>query len=280
MGELDGKIALITGAGRGQGRSHALHLAEAGADIIAIDICKDIDGIFYPMSTASELAETQKAIEALDRRVVALQADVRDAAQLETAVAAGVEELGGLDIVIANAGVFPVSPERQPADPLLRARLWKQTLDTNITGTWNTLEATTPILVEQGRGGAVVVTGSIAAAKGLTYADVGLTAYVVSKHALTGLVRGYAKDLAEFKIRVNAVEPTGVHTMMIDNPIVAARVTEDPAMGALFQNALPIDAIDTADVSQAVLYLVGESGRYITGSRLVIDAGHNLVAPG
>src|SRR5260370_4055997 len=182
------------------------------------------------MSTASEVAETQKALEALDRRVVALQADVRDAAQLEAAVAAGVEDLGGLDIVIANAGVFPVSPERQPADPLLRARLWKQTLDTNITGTWNTLEATTPILVEQGRGGAVVVTGSIAAAKGLTYADVGLTAYVVSTHALTRLVRGYAKDLAAVKIPGNGVEPTRVHTMVSDNPIGAPPATEEPAM--------------------------------------------------
>jgi SDR family mycofactocin-dependent oxidoreductase len=280
MGELDGKIALITGAGRGQGRSHALHLAAAGADIIAIDVCKDVDGIPYPMSTHSDLAETQKLVEALGCRVVARQADVADAAQLEAAVAAGVEELGGLDIVIANAGVFPISQERRPADSRVRTRLWKQTLDTNITGTWNTLEATTPILVEQGRGGAVVITGSIAAAKGLTYRDVGLTAYVVSKHALTGLVRGYAKDLAEFNIRVNAVEPTGVHTMMIDNPVVGARIDDDPAMAVLFQNALPVDAIDVADVSRAVLYLVGESGRYITGSRLVIDAGHNLVATG
>jgi len=280
MGQLDGKVALITGAARGQGRSHALHLAREGADIIAIDICGGLEGVSTPPATPADLEETRAGVEALDRRVVAAKADIRDVKELREAVNAGVSELGGLDIVCANAGVFALNRERRPKDARLRAAIWNSTIDTNLTGTWHTLECTVPILIEQGRGGSIVVTSSTAGLRAYTYRDTAITAYVASKHALTGLVRGYAKDLAEYGIRVNAIHPTGVHTLGIDNDVVGARVEEDPGLLEVVTNALPVDAIDVEDVSRGLLYLVGESGRYITGTGLVIDAGFTLVANG
>ncbi len=280
MGQLDGKVALITGAARGQGRSHALRLAEEGADIIAVDICKQIDSVNYPLATLDDLAETAHLVEALDRRIVTQQADVRDLAQLKEAVSAGVAELGRLDIVSANAGIFCIDVEPQPSDPMKRAAVWKDTIDTNLTGAWHTLEATVPILIEQGRGGAIIITSSTAGLKGSTYNDLALTAYVAAKHGLTGLMRGYAKDLAPYSIRVNTVHPTGVHTMMPENPTMAKRIEVEPDLVKVMANALPIDAVDPVDISNAVLYLAADSGRYVTGVALSVDAGFNVVAGG
>jgi SDR family mycofactocin-dependent oxidoreductase len=280
MGQLDGKVALITGAARGQGRSHAIRLAQEGADIIAIDICEQIGSVSYPMSTLDDLKETQHQVEALDRRIVTQQADIRDLQQLRGAVSAGVAELGGLDIVSANAGIWCVHPEQQPSDPAVRAAIWKDTIDTNLTGAWHTLEATVPILVEQGRGGAVVITSSTAGLKGSTYNDLSLTAYVAAKHGLTGLMRGYAKDYAQYSIRFNTVHPTGVHTPMPENEIMAGRLEKDPDLLKVMANALPVDAVDPVDISNAVLYLVADSGRYVTGVTLSVDAGFNVVAAG
>jgi SDR family mycofactocin-dependent oxidoreductase len=281
MTELDGKVALITGAARGQGRSHAIHLAREGADIIAIDLAGQIPSVTAPLSRPEDLEQTKKEIEALGRRIVTKQADTRDFDQLEAAVTEGIAELGsGLDIVLANAGIFAIAPEAQPRDHALRAAIWKETLDVNVTGTFNTLEITAPLLAEQGRGGVIVVTSSTAGLKGYTYRDLALTAYVTSKHALTGLVRGYATDFAKYNVRVNSIHPTGVHTMGIDNAVVSQRVNDDPGLLTILQNALPIDALDVEDVSRGILYLVGEGGRYITGSALVIDAGFNLVGNG
>lgn len=280
MGQLTGKVALITGAARGQGRSHAVRLAEEGADIIALDICGQIPSVSAPMSTPDDLKQTQHLVEALDRRIVTQIADVRDLDQMRGAVAAGVAELGGLDIVSANAGIWAVHPEAQPADPAVRAAIWKDTIDTNLTGVWHTLEATVPILVEQGRGGAVVITSSTAGLKGSTYNDLSLTAYVAAKHGLTGLMRGYAKDYAKHSIRFNTVHPTGVHTPMPQNDIVAGRIERDPELMKVMANALPVDAVDPVDISNAVLYLVADSGRYVTGVTLSVDAGFNVVAGG
>lgn len=280
MGQLDGKVALVTGAARGQGRSHAIRLASEGADIIAIDICRQIDSVAYDLSKEEDLSETQRLVEKLDRRVVAKVADTRDLAQLQEAVSAGVAELGRLDIVCANAAIFCIQNEAQPPDPDLRARIWKDTLDVNLTGTWHTLEATVPILVEQGRGGAIIVISSTAGLKGSTYNDLGLTAYVAAKHGLTGVVRGYAKDLATHSIRVNSIHPTGVHTVMAENDTMAARVETDPDLLRVMANALPVDAIDPVDISNGIVYLAADSGRYITGVSLSIDAGFNVVGGG
>jgi SDR family mycofactocin-dependent oxidoreductase len=279
MGQLDGKIAFITGAARGQGRSHALRLAEEGADIIAVDICEQIESVSYPMSTVEDLKETQRQVEALGRRIVTQKADVRDLEQLRTAVAAGIGELGGLDIVCANAAIWCIHPEAQPSDPAVRAAIWKDTIDVDLMGVFHTLEATVPILVEQGRGGAVVITSSTAGLKGSTCNDLSLIAYVAAKYGLTGLMRGYAKDYAAHSIRFNTVHPTGVRTPMPENEIVAARIERDP--GHLpTANALPVDAVDPVDISNAILYLVADSGRYVTGVTLSVDAGYNVVAGG
>jgi NAD(P)-dependent dehydrogenase (short-subunit alcohol dehydrogenase family) len=188
--------------------------------------------------------------------------------------------LGGLDIVSANAGIFCINPEAQPSDPAVRAAIWKDTLDTNLTGAWHTLEATVPILVEQGRGGAVINTSSTAGLKGSTYNDLALTAYVAAKHGLTGLMRGYAKDYASHSIRFNTVHPTGVHTPMPENEIMGGRIERDPDLLKVMANALPIDAVDPVDISNAVLFLAADSGRYITGVTLSVDAGFNVVAGG
>jgi SDR family mycofactocin-dependent oxidoreductase len=280
MGQLDGKVAFITGAARGQGRSHALRLAQEGADIIAVDICAQVDTVNYPLSTLEDLKETAQQVEALDRRIVTRQADVRDARQLKDAVAAGVAELGRLDIVCANAGIFCIDVEAQPSDPDRREAIWRDTLDTNLTGVWHTLEATVPVLVEQARGGAIIITSSTAGLKGSTYNDLPLTAYTAAKHGLTGLMRGYAKDLAPYSIRVNTVHPTGVHTMMPENETMAKRIELDPDLLKVMANALPVDAVDPVDISNAVLYLAADSGRYVTGVALSVDAGFNVVAGG
>jgi SDR family mycofactocin-dependent oxidoreductase len=280
MGQLDGKVALITGAARGQGRSHAIRLAQEGADIIAVDICAQVDTVNYPMSTPDDLKETATLVEALDRRIVTRQADIRDLAQLREAVNAGVAELGGLDIVSANAGIFCIDVDPQPSDPARRAAVWQDTIDTNLTGTWHTLEATVPILIEQGRGGAIIITSSTAGLKGSTYNDLSLTAYTAAKHGLTGLMRGYAKDLAPYSIRVNTVHPTGVHTMMPENETMAKRIEKDPDLIKVMANALPVDAVDPLDISNAVLFLAADSGRYVTGVALSVDAGFNVVAGG
>jgi SDR family mycofactocin-dependent oxidoreductase len=280
MGQLDGKVAFITGAARGQGRSHAIRLAQEGADIIAVDICAQIDTVNYPMSSLEDLKETARQVEALDRRIVTRQADVRDARQLKDAVAAGVAELGRLDIVCANAGIFCIDVEAQPSDPERREAIWRDTIDTNLTGVWHTLETTVPILIEQGRGGAIIITSSTAGLKGSTYNDLPLTAYVAAKHGLTGLMRGYAKDLAPYSIRVNTVHPTGVHTMMPENETMAKRIEKDPDLIKVMANALPVDAVDPVDISNAVLYLAADSGRYVTGVALSVDAGFNVVAGG
>jgi SDR family mycofactocin-dependent oxidoreductase len=272
MGSLDGKVALVTGAARGQGRSHAIGLAKEGASIIAVDVCKQIDSVTYPLATSEDLQETVAEIEKLDQRAVAREADVRDNDALVAAITEGVAELGGLDIVVANAGVWEVQLD-EPTDYAERRKIWQDTLDINLTGVWNTVEAVTPILKDQGRGGAIVMTCSIQGLKGAGNNDISLTAYTASKHGLVGLMRTTAQDLAPHSIRVNTVHPTGVLTPMIANEIVPAYGEKHPQLGDLMGNALPVDVIEPQDVTNAVLFLVADTGKYITGVTLPVDAG-------
>jgi SDR family mycofactocin-dependent oxidoreductase len=272
VGRLDGKIALVTGAARGQGRSHAVAMAREGASIIAVDICRQIETVTYPLAGSEDLAETAREVEALDRRCVTAEVDVRDRDALHAAITHGVDSLGGLDIVIANAGVWEVHLD-EPTDPAERAAIWRDTLDINLTGVWNTVESTAPILVDQGRGGAMVFTCSIQGLKGAGNNDISLTAYTASKHGLVGLMRCTAQDLAPHSIRVNTVHPTGVLTPMIANEVVPAYAEKHPRLAAVMSNALPVDVVDPHDVSEAVLFLVSDSGRYITGVTLPVDAG-------
>ena len=266
-GRVAGKVAFITGAARGQGRSHAIRLAEEGADIIAVDICRDYGTVPYAMATEADLAETVKAVEALDRRIVATQADVRDAVALKAAVDDGVAQLGRLDIVSANAGICTV----QSWDEVTPA-VWQDTLDTNLTGVWNTMVVSVPHLIAAG-GGSIICTSSTAGIKGLPY----LAPYVAAKHGVVGIARTMANELAIHKIRVNTVHPTGVDTPM-GNGLggLEPLINRDPNLGPIYMNTLPVETVDPRDISNAVLFLASDEARYVTGLEFTVDAGNTI----
>jgi SDR family mycofactocin-dependent oxidoreductase len=266
-GRVAGKVAFITGAARGQGRSHAIRLAEEGADIIAVDICRDYGTVPYAMATDADLAETVKAVEALDRRIVATRADVRDAAALKAAVDDGVAQLGRLDIVSANAGICTV----QSWDEVTPA-VWQDTLDTNLTGVWNTMVVSVPHLIAAG-GGSIICTSSTAGIKGLPY----LAPYVAAKHGMVGIARTMANELAIHKIRVNTVHPTGVDTPM-GNGLAGLEplINRDPNLGPIYMNTLPVEIVDPRDISNAVLFLASDEARYVTGLEFTVDAGNTI----
>ena len=277
MGKLEGKVALITGAARGQGRSHAVRLAQEGADIIAADICQPIDSAGYPMATLEDLAQTVKEVEALDRRIVATQVDVRDSAALRGAVEQGVAELGGLDIVLANAGIHGLgSPEPE------QDKLFRDIIEVNLTGVWNTVSVTAPIMIEQARGGSIVLTSSTQGLTGRGGDGSGaMTGYSAAKHGVVGLMRSFSHWLAPHRIRVNSVHPTLVNTIMIQNEQVwglfdpsnphPTRESAAPIFQSL--NALPVPWVEPVDISNAVLFLASDEARYITGVTLPVDAG-------
>jgi SDR family mycofactocin-dependent oxidoreductase len=266
MGKLEGKVAFITGAARGQGRSHAIRLAQEGANIIAVDICAQIGTVPYPMSTPEDLAETVKEVEALDRRIVARQADVRDAAGLQAAFDAGVAELGPVDIVLANAGIAPMSlDEAHDA--------WQDVLDVNLTGVFNTVETAIPSMIERGQGGAIVLTSSTAGLNGIAGPSRGGLGYTAAKHGMVGLMRSYANNLAPHSIRVNTVHPTGVNTPMVVNDAMQEFLAADPSLSDAMANALPVPMVEPVDISNAILWLVSDDARYVTGVTLPVDAG-------
>jgi len=262
MGALDGKVAFITGAARGQGRAEAVKLASDGANIIAVDICDQIASVPYPLATADDLAMTVKLVEDTGARIVAQQADVRDRDALSTALQAGLDEFGRLDIVIANAGIAPM--ETGDAG-------WRDVVDVNLTGTYHTAEVAIPTLIEQGEGGSIVLISSVAGLVGMVSGDPGAMGYTAAKHGIVGLMRQYANILAEHSIRVNSVHPTGVNTPMIDNDFVRSWLQK---MGTRAGgNALPVPAVEPEDIANAVAWLVSDAARYVTGVTLPVDAG-------
>jgi SDR family mycofactocin-dependent oxidoreductase len=266
MGKLEGKVAFITGAARGQGRSHAVRLAQEGADIIAVDICRQIDSVAYPMATPADLAETVKEVEALDRRIYAAEADVRDEAGLRAAFEAGVASVGPVDIVLANAGIAPQSMQEEHD-------AWQDVIDVNLTGVFNTVEIAIPSMIERGQGGAIVLTSSTAGIRGFSGGSRGGLGYTAAKHGVVGLMRSYANTLAPHRIRVNTVHPTGVRTPMVVNDIMQEFLTADPTLGGALANPLPVDMVEPVDVSNAILWLVSDDARYVTGVMLPVDAG-------
>jgi SDR family mycofactocin-dependent oxidoreductase len=268
MGRFDGKVAFITGAARGQGRNHAVRFAREGADIIAVDICAQIPTVEYPMATPEDLKETVNLVEAQDRRIVARTADVRDQAALVEAVRAGVAELGRLDYIIANAGIGVLSQDAE--DPIATFR---DVLDVNLVGVWNTVQAAIPVLVEQGTGGSIVITSSTAGLKGIGGAGPGGQAYTASKHALVGLMRNIALNHAARSIRANTVHPTGVATPMIQNEVIQRLLNESPDLIGATENLLPVDLVEPDDISSAVLWLCSDEARYVTGLALPVDGG-------
>jgi SDR family mycofactocin-dependent oxidoreductase len=268
-GKLAGKVAFITGAARGQGRSHAIRLASEGADIIAVDLCAQIASVPYPMSSPEDLDETVRQVEALDRRIVAGQADVRDPQALAAAFEAGYAELGRVDIVLANAGIAP-----QRVDEPDATQAYLDTIAVNLHGVRNTVHAAVRHLIEQGDGGSIVLTSSTQGLTGRGGTGTGASdGYVASKHALVGLMRSWANWLAPHSIRVNTVHPTGVNTPMIINDNMKAYLAQTPEVGNALANLLPVPMVEAIDISNAIAWLVSDEGRYVTGVMLPVDAG-------
>ncbi|MCU1446105.1 mycofactocin-coupled SDR family oxidoreductase [Cryobacterium sp.] len=273
MGRLDGKVAFITGAARGQGRSHALRLAQEGADIIAIDIVDQMDTVPYGMAKPEDLAETVRQIEALDRRIIATKADVRDFEAVKAALDDGVAQLGKLDIVSANAGIFSFGAMEELTDAE-----WDELQDVNLKGVWHTAKAAIPHLRANG-GGSMILTSSSAGVKAVQ----NIGHYVAAKHGVIGLMRSLALELAPDMIRVNTVNPTSVDTDMIQNsatyelfaPDLPEEERTKDVLGERFKtlNALPIPWVEAVDISNAVLFLASDEARYITGVVFPVDAG-------
>jgi len=275
MGLVDGKVALVTGAGRGQGRSHAVRLAQEGADVIAVDVCADVvETIPYGLSTEDDLDATIKQIEAADRRAVKAVADVRSLPQMQSAVEAGLAEFGKIDIVCANAGIgsWAVAWE-------MTEQQWNEMIDINLTGVFNTARAALPSMVERGEGGSVVLTSSTAGIR--AYANT--AHYTAAKHGVIGLMKVLAQEAGPHRIRVNAVCPTTVRTPLVINDStfeLFAPHLENPTEDDVREpfeslNILPgVAWIEPEDVSDAVLFLCSDAAKYITGVALPIDAGN------
>jgi SDR family mycofactocin-dependent oxidoreductase len=262
VGSLDGRVAFITGAARGQGRAEAVLLASQGANVVAVDICDQIASVPYPMATSDDLAQTVKLVEDTGARIVARQADVRDRGALQTALQAGLNEFGRLDIVIANAGIAPM----EAGDAA-----WRDVVDVNLTGAFHTAEVAIPTLIEQGDGGSIVFISSVAGLVPMGSSDPGGLGYTAAKHGMVGLMRQYANILAEHSIRVNTVHPTGVNTPMIDNDYIRSWLQR--MGGGAGGNAMPVPAVEAEDIANAVAWLVSDAARYVTGVTLPVDAG-------
>lgn len=277
-GRVEGKVALITGAARGQGRSHAVRLAQEGADIIAIDACADMASVggTYPGATKEDLAETARLVESLGRRVVAVRADVRDYRELSAAVQEGVSTLGQLNVVVANAGIFTFGSETHE----VAEEAWRELMDINITGVWHTVKAATPHLLASGEGGSVVIISSLAGFKGLA----NTAAYTTTKHGLVGLMKVLANEFGPRRIRVNTVHPNAIETPMIMNeatyklfrPDLDHPTAEDAAPAFAGLNPMGEPFIDPIHVSNAVLFLASDESFFVSGAQLPVDGAASV----
>ena len=276
-GRVEGKVAFITGAARGQGRSHAVRLAQEGADIIAVDVCRRISSNEdIPAPTPDDLAETADLIKNLDRRIVTAEVDVRDYDALKAAVDSGVEQLGKLDIIVANAGI---GNGGQTLDFTSEAD-WTDMIDVNLSGVWKTVKAAVPHLIAGGKGGSIILTSSVGGLK--AYPHTGH--YIAAKHGVVGLMRTFAVELGHHFIRVNSVHPTNVNTPLFMNegtmklfrPDLENPGPDDMAVVAQMMHVLPIGWVEPVDISNAVLFLASDESRYVTGLPMTIDAGSML----
>ncbi|MGQ0623171.1 MAG: mycofactocin-coupled SDR family oxidoreductase [Sporichthyaceae bacterium] len=269
MGDLDGRVVLISGGARGQGRSHAVRLAREGADIVVFDLADQLVSVPYPMSVPADLDQTVALVEDTGRRCLAIVADVRDTAAVQQVVEATMAQFGRIDIVLANAGVMTVSEITWE----ISDRQWDETLGVNLTGVFKTCRAAIPHMIAGGRGGSIVITASVAALR----AYPNLTDYTASKHGVVGLMRNLALELGPHSIRVNTVHPTGVASPMTFNQFFGDWLAEHPELSAwMTANVLPTGAIKAADVSEAIAWLVSDRARWITGATLPVDAGFLL----
>jgi len=272
-GRVEGKVAFISGAARGQGRAHAVRLAQEGADIIAVDICKQIDSVQIPLSTPEDLAETADLVKGHNRRIYTAEVDVRDFDALKAAVDAGVEQMGRLDIIIANAGIgnggATLDKTSEPD--------WTDMIDVNLGGVWKTVKAGVPHILAGGRGGSIILTSSVGGLK--AYPHTGH--YVAAKHGVVGLMRTFAVELGAQNIRVNSVHPTNVNTPLFMNegtmklfrPDLENPGPDDMKVVGQLMHTLPIGWVEPEDIANAVLFLASDEARYITGVTLPVDGG-------
>ncbi|QBJ96596.1 NAD(P)-dependent oxidoreductase [Rhodococcus sp. ABRD24] len=276
MKRLAGKTAFITGAARGQGRAHAVRLAEEGANIIALDICRDIDTAPYEGSTAADLEHTVELVEAVGGRIIAVEADVRHSQEIEKGVEKGIEAFGGIDVLVVNAGIAGYGQAVEMSE-----NVWQEMIDINLTGAWKTVRAVAPSMVEAGRGGSIILTSSVAG----MIAFPNLAHYSAAKHGLIGLMKVLAVELAPKSIRANVICPSHVNTPMIQNPAVyelftggvSGATAEQASVAMKSMHALPIPWVESEDISNAVLWLASDEARYVTGVVLPVDGG--LTAP-
>ncbi|MCA4723967.1 mycofactocin-coupled SDR family oxidoreductase [Mycolicibacterium fortuitum] len=271
MGNLDGKVAFITGVARGQGRSHAVTLAKQGAAIIGVDICADIASNPYPMASRDELDETVALVEAAGGKMLGSVADVRDFHAVKSTLDAGVEQFGRLDIVLANAGVAPTAFREVTIEEDLE--MWNDAVGVNLVGSFHTAKAAIPHLIAGGRGGSIVFTSSTAGLRGFGGMQGGGLGYAASKHGIVGLMRTLSNALAPHSIRVNTVHPTAVNTMMAVNPAMTAFLENYPDGGPHLQNPMPVSLLEPEDISATISYLVSDAAKYVTGVTLPVDAG-------
>jgi len=279
-GRVAGTVALVTGAARGQGRAHALRLAEEGADIVLLDAAQAIEGIAYEMPTRDDLLGVASEVIERGRRAVVVEADVRDLEAVTAGVSRAFQEFGRLDTLVANAGVLGAAKPSWE----LSAEEWRTVLDINLTGVWNCVKAVMPLMIEAGHGGSIIMISSIAGLRGVP----AVANYAAAKHALVGLAGSVANEVAQYGIRVNTVHPTNVRTPMIDNPSSALIFRPDLETPSLEDgievlqriNLLPVPWVEPADVASAVLWLASTEARYVTGAAIPVDAGMLAKYPG
>lgn len=265
MGRLDGKVAFVTGAARGQGRAHSVRLASEGADIIAVDICSGFATVPLKASTPEDLEQTVGLVQKEGRRIVASQTDVRDLPGLQAAFDAGLDQLGRIDVVVANAAILNWAWSWE-----MTSEQWQEVIDVNLTGVFNTAKVAIPAMIRQGQGGSIIITSSIAGLFGQSFT----ASYTAAKHGVVGLARCLANELGEHSIRVNTVHPIGVDTEMMKVPGLMEMIgSRAETLGPMFMSALPVDRLQPEDVADLVAFLASDESKYMTGGQLRIDAG-------
>lgn len=274
---MQGRVAFITGAARGQGRAHAVRLAREGVDIIAVDICENVSTMTYDNASWEDLEETRRLVEKEGQKAVIKKADVRDYEGLKAAFDEAYAEFNRLDIIIANAGIVRMAAEEDLVQE------WADVINTNLSGAYYTLRVAVDKIREGGRGGSVVLTSSTAGLRGTASINASGNAYAAAKRGLVALCQNFALELAKESIRVNTIHPTAVNSGMTNNPAMLAMIEMARAGGMTaisgMENALPIDMLEPEDIANAVAWLVSDEGHYITGANLPLDAGFAL-APG
>jgi SDR family mycofactocin-dependent oxidoreductase len=265
MGRLSGKVAFITGGARGQGRSHAVRLAQEGADIVVSDVCGPVEGNMVQDSTIEDLQETAQLVEETGQRVLTRQVDVRDLPALQSLADDTMAQFGRMDVVVANAGILAWGRAWE-----LSSDEWRSVIDVNLTGVFHTIRATVPHLIEQGQGGSVILISSSAGLKGQPFT----LHYTAAKHGVVGICRGLANELGEYDIRVNSIHPAGVRTAMMDVPGLWKMIQEKAeTLGPIFMNTLPHESMDPEEISATVAWLASDDARYVTGAQIPVDFG-------